>query len=207
MEQNAKMEPSARIKIAILALFYSFVSVSRFADTLRQLIAKNGLKQHEIEALSGVHRSLISRMLRDRVPTRAQLAGLCAAISPDATERASLLFAHLRDEADLALQRAGIDHRDIILALPSGDSAEQPPAWFDSLPDRLQVELALIAEEALRTPELRDMVSSLAALVERHAEEARRLRLLPGVDCEIPNAAAVAETPAPYGEPEEPRQK
>ena len=183
--------------------------MSHFSETLRALLAKHAKTAVELEAASGVDRTTISRLLRGvHAPSRPKLASLCVAISPEAKERAALLLAHLRDEAADTFRRAGLDHRDLILALPGEISADLiAPAvpWFESLPARLQVELALIGEEALRTPELRDMVSGLAALVERYAAEARRLSLLPAPDCEISNQAAVAEEPAPYGEPPAPK--
>jgi hypothetical protein len=103
------------------------------------------------------------------------LAALCAAISPESNERAELLAAHLRDEAADTLKRAGLDSRHLTLEVAKEWLVEERSNWLEALPISLQVELALISEEAMRTDEMRAMVADLAKVIECHAEEKRRL--------------------------------
>jgi transcriptional regulator with XRE-family HTH domain len=166
-----------RQEINCLGSNISFLAhrMSRFAETLRVLVAKRELTQEQLATDSGVDRTIISRMLRGRVPTRSQLAALCAAISPESNERAELLAAHLRDEAADTLKRAGLDSRHLTLEVAKEWLVEERSNWLEALPISLQVELALISEEAMRTDEMRAMVADLAKVIECHAEEKRRL--------------------------------
>lgn len=151
--------------------------MGHFSEKLRQLMAHQEITQEELEARSGVDRSLISRMLRDRVPSRDQLAGLCAGISTDSDVRAELLISHLRDEARLVFERAGIDQRHVTIQAAGQDVLPQERAsdWRDDWPIQLTVELSLIGQEALRSPEMREVVTAWAAQVEAATDERRRL--------------------------------
>lgn len=151
--------------------------MSYFSETLRLLVTSRGITQQELSRSSGVEQSIVSRISKGRAPTRPQVAALCAAISPESQERAALLVAHLRDEADEALKVAGLDSRHVLLDTCGevGVVAEDAAAWGDHLPVLLRTELELLAQEALRSPEMREVISSWAAQIEAAAEERRKL--------------------------------
>lgn len=151
--------------------------MSYFSETLRLLVTSRGITQQELSRFSGVEQSIVSRIAKGRAPTRAQVAALCAAISPEAVERATLLVAHLRDEADEAFRTAGLDSRHVLLdtCAEVGLAAEDPAAWGDHLPVLLRTELELLAQEALRSPEMREVVTAWAAQIEAAAAERQRL--------------------------------
>lgn len=151
--------------------------MSHFSETLRLLVTNRGITQQELSRSSGVEQSIVSRISKGRAPTRSQVAALCAAISPKSMERAALLVAHLRDEADEAFKTAKLDSRHVLLdtCAEVGLAAEAQAAWGDALPVLLRTELDLLAQEALRSPEMRDVISAWAAQIDAAAQERRKL--------------------------------
>jgi transcriptional regulator with XRE-family HTH domain len=170
--------------------------MSHFSETLRQLIAREGITQEDLAARSNVDRSLISRMLRDKVPSREQLAALCAAISPNQSARVELALSHLRDEIQQCLNMGGFDERHFKLELV-GSGAEPAAHYFDNLPNSLKDDIHVIALESLSTPELRRVVESWAAAIRRYDED--RERKIIGVNFRA-EPQAVAESPSLYNE-------
>lgn len=159
--------------------------MSFLTTTLHDLMRLEDMRASHLERSSGVDRTTISRFLSgERVPNAEQVAALAVGISGDRDRRLALLLAYLRDEAKHFV-RAGIDERHLVIAaaddVVAGDTGS------------LGAELALLADEATQSEELREMVSNLAALILRHrAALADKVAPFPGP------VAAVADDPAPY---------
>jgi transcriptional regulator with XRE-family HTH domain len=148
--------------------------MSNFSDTLRRLIAREGVTQEDLAARSRVDRSLISRMLRGKTPSREQLAALCAAISPgNQSARIELALSHLRDEIHLCINTAGFDERHFKLEL-AGSEATTESHCFDGLPESIRDDLYIIAIESISMPEMRRIVESWATAIRRYDEDRQR---------------------------------
>lgn len=140
--------------------------MKHFPAALISLLELEKKTQEELSVGSGVDRTIISRMLRGRVPSREQLAGLVAAISTDQERRVELLLAHLRDEAAAVHARAGLDARHYIIASASQSGENQVTV----VPD-LVADFSLLADEAARHDDLRAVLSDLSRTILRHRVE------------------------------------
>jgi transcriptional regulator with XRE-family HTH domain len=132
-----------------------------FADQFRSLMdLPESPTQQELSDCSGVDRASISRYLSGvRFPVVEQLVRLVAAISSDRDIRLKLLVAYLQEVAEKC--HAGFDDRHYTIC------AKDSPA------SGLGVDLELVAAEAARHPEVREMILALATLV-RRAQEAEQ---------------------------------
>ncbi len=148
--------------------------MSHFSETLRQLIAIEDIKQDDLAARSGVDRSLISRMLRGKVPSRDQLASLCATISTDQNKRVELALAHLRDEIQPCINHSGFDERHFKLELSDAVSPAPLPHWFETLPETIQNDLHILAVGCLDMQEMRTVVKSWVDVISRYEADKDR---------------------------------
>jgi hypothetical protein len=130
--------------------------MSHFSQTLTDLMesAEPPLRQADLEKLSGVHNSLISRFIKDRrVPDSEQVARLAAAISPDSQKRARLVVAYLRDLAGPSFALAGVDDRHVLIqSTADAVKALGEPEWWETAPVGLVIKLEAVGRVALEKP-------------------------------------------------------
>lgn len=167
--------------------------MSRFSESLASLMRQHEppLRQIDLEGTTGIHNSLISRVLSGtKHPTEDQVARLCAAISPDPATRAQLLVAYLRDVAAPTLAQADLDARHVIIRVAGEHESLAEPDWFASAPTGLVCMLELIGRAALERP-------AVERLVEAITDQVAPLRLAPNAPGKATGQAQQQSTTPP----------
>lgn len=140
--------------------------MSNFGAKLEELIGRANTTCAEISRASNTTEGLMSRWIRGRQTyvSHKHLESLSTVISSDPAISAELIMAHLRDE------NVGQGSELIKIEIKGGSKLkEDTTPYYVGLPPKIQNELGLIGQVALRDPDMRSMLTTLSKLASKQS--------------------------------------
>jgi DNA-binding Xre family transcriptional regulator len=144
--------------------------MSNFGAKLAEMLERRKMSQTELARTANLSDALISKWMTGQQSFVSQqyLANICLSISPNPSERAEIIRAHLLDE----MTGPGSEMIDISIKgrISSVKTADQ--SGRSALPLRMQRMLEILGRESLTNADLRGILHGLAEMLTRPSSSA-----------------------------------